>query len=908
MDTGELLLRLFVVLLAARCAAEVAERLGQPAVLAEIAAGVLIGPSVLGLVGHEEPLRFLGELGAILLLLEVGMQMDLGELGRVGRSALQVALVGVAVPLAVGFVAMRALGLDSPVALFLAAGITATSVGITARVFADMRALASAEARTVLGAAVADDVAGLLILTVVVRVTAEDGLAIGSLAGILAVALGFLVLATTLGSWLAPKIFAAVAERARTDGALVALAIAFTLAVAGAASAARLAPIVGAFVAGVALGRGPAREDLHRRLAPIGHLLIPLFFLQIGTDARIEAFVDPSVLGIAGVLTAIAVASKLVAGLGVARGGGDRLLVGIGMIPRGEVGLIFAGLGLSHGVLDAHSHAVLLVVVMATTVVAPPLIRLRIERARRRAVSHASVVEPDDGWLRVGPDEVELNAEPPASLAARVGLDAALLCDTRKPGSRLLSWLTAAAAEPPAWDEEMRRRLFLLLRNGGVRAWRFLDVSGLLARLLPDLDAALRRRMRDPFDLDPGSALSWEGLDRLRDLVCDGADEAARVWTRSPHQDLILLAALARSAFTDQRAPAATRRLAESIGLGEDDAAMLEFLVAERHLLPAAAARATLGTEDTVIELAAHLGTAARADALSLLAAAEAEEHRTDRERLDELFKLVTDALAHPELTGAAAEGIVEHRRAEAAIAIGHFPEAEVRRFLAAAPRRYLLAQGPEAIARHMRMLQTKLASFEVRLHAEPGRAPGEWTVHAILLDRRGALAAITGAFATHDVDVLEAFVSTWPAGVAIDVFRVRAPGDVDWEAVRTGIADALVHPEGGATPAAIEGIVELDNQASPWHTIVEVRAHDRHGLLHRVAAALARAGAQIHYATVATREGEAVDTFFVTGRDGHKLDAGGERALRAAFAGATPRRRRLTLRKQNGEPVGTRQ
>jgi glycine cleavage system regulatory protein len=764
-----------------------------------------------------------------------------------------------------------------------------------------MRALASPEARTVLGAAVADDVAGLLILTVVVRTTAEGGgLAIGGLVGIMVVALGFLTLATVLGAWLVPRIFAALAERARTDGALVAIAIAFTLAIAGAASGARLAPIVGAFVAGIVLGRSPVRDDLHRRLAPVGHLLIPLFFLQIGTDARIGAFGDPWVLGVAAVLCVVAVGGKIVAGVGVTRGGGDRMLIGVGMIPRGEVGLIFAGLGLSHGVLDARSHAALLLVVMATTIVAPPWIRRRIDRARRRAVSHASVVEPPEGWLRVTGDEVELNAEPPPSLAARVGLDAALLCDERGPGSRLLTWLSSTAGEAPEWDEAVRQRFFVLLRNGGVRAWRFLDVSGLLARLLPDLDTALRQRMRDPFDLDPQGALRWEGLDRLRDLVCDGNDRAARIWARTPHQDLALLAALARSAFADRRAAAATRRLAGTIGLGEDDAAMLEFLVAERHLLPAAAARLTMGTEDTVLELAAHLRTAARADALYLLAAAETED-RTERERLDELFELVSDALTHPELTGAAAEDVIELRRAEAERALTRFPEDEVRRFLAEAPRRYLLAQRPEAIARHMRMLQTRPVAYEIRLHAEPASPAdaAEWMVDVVTLDRRGLLAAITGAFAVHRLDVQEAFVSTWSTGVAIDVFRVRAPAGVDWEAVRTSTADALVHPDANGGAAVVEGAVDLDNRASPWHTIVEVRAHDRQGLLHRVATALARAGAEIHYATATTRGGEAVDTFFVTDRNGHKLDAAGERDLRAAFAGSPLRRKRLTPRRR---------
>ena len=169
MSPSHVLLDILVVLVAAKLAAEVAERLRVPAVVAEILAGVLVGPSVLDLVGGDPTLQVLGELGVILLLLQVGMELDLGELGAVGRAALTVATIGVAVPMASGFGAAELLGYDAKTALFLGAALSATSVGITARVFSDLRAVTSTEARTVLGAAVADDVLGLVILTVVVR-------------------------------------------------------------------------------------------------------------------------------------------------------------------------------------------------------------------------------------------------------------------------------------------------------------------------------------------------------------------------------------------------------------------------------------------------------------------------------------------------------------------------------------------------------------------------------------------------------------------------------------------------------------------------------------------------------------------------------------------------------------------
>lgn len=887
MEEGGLLVRLLVALVAARAAAEIAERLRQPVVLAEIAAGLLVGPSVLGIVHADEALGVLGTLGAILLMFEVGLHMDLNDLRAVGRSALQVAAIGVIVPLGLGFAAMRALGLSDEVALFLAAGITATSVGITARVFADLRALASAEARTVLGAAVADDVAGLLILTIVLGV-ADGGVSAASTAGIVAIALGFVAVASIVGTVVVPRAFAAIERRARTEGATTVAAIALALGFAAVASEARLAPIVGAFVAGVALARHGGAEDLQRRLAPIAHLLVPLFFLGIGVETSLRAFAAPRVLGLAGVLAVVAVAGKLASGLGVPRGTADRALVGIGMIPRGEVGLIFAGIGLAGGILDAESHALLVLVVLATTVAAPPWLRRRLIRARQAA---PEVVDPEPagGWLTLGDDEVELAARPPADLAPRLGLEAALACEQRRPGRRLLAWLSAA--EPNvAWDDGLRRLLADLLRDGGVRAWRLLDGTGLLARLLPDVDEALRARAPDLGDLDPGSAHRLAALEDLRATVRAGRAPAREVWQRIARKDLVRLAAFALSVFEGPAAPGRTRALADRIGLPAPDADKLAFLVAERHLLEAAAARGDFGAEEAVLELAAHIGTPGRADALFILTFASPADP-VERERIVELFGLLRDRLAHPELTGPEATDLVGKRRREAVRVLARrFPEAAVRRHLDAAPRRYLLMHDDAAIARHLRMIETPLTANEVRLEAEP--APDGWTVHVALHDRRGALAAIAGAFLTHGVPIHDASISTWLGGIVIDVFRVRAPAAIDWESVSDSIALNLAHPLGDGEPPAVEGDVDVDNQGSPWHSLVSVRAPDRDGLLYRVARAIATAGGQIHHASVTTVGDTAVDAFLVTGPDGHKLDERGIARLRAAFEGRSARRR----------------
>src|SRR2546422_1737346 len=350
MSVTKVLLDILVVLFVAKLAAEAAERARLPAVVGEILAGILIGPSALGLVGPDEVLRTLAELGVILLLFDVGLEMDLAELAAVGRASLMVATVGVVVPFAAGFGTAAALGMDGPEALFVGAALTATSVGITARVFGDLRALGTVEARTVLGAAVADDVMGLVILTVVVRIATHGQVSLRRVGDVVALAVGFLVLTTAVGVRIAPPLFSFLARVSRSSGTLVALALAFALAFAEMANGARLAPIVGAFVAGVCLGRSSAAERVRRELTPVGHLFIPVFFLQVGIDAELRQFAHAKVLGLAGALLVVAVVGKLVSAAGLGRSPGDRMLVGIGMIPRGEVGLIFASLGL-------HEHA-----------------------------------------------------------------------------------------------------------------------------------------------------------------------------------------------------------------------------------------------------------------------------------------------------------------------------------------------------------------------------------------------------------------------------------------------------------------------------------------------------------------------------------------------------------------------
>jgi Kef-type K+ transport system membrane component KefB len=377
-EIRELLLGLALVWLAAKVAGEGMERIGQTAVLGELLAGVIIGPGVLGLVHESEVLHALAELGVLILLFEVGLESDLGDLLRAGIQAALIALVGVVVPFAVGFGVMQGLGHPPLLAVFVGATLTATSVGITARVLADLGRLQDAAAKVVLGAAVVDDILGLIILAVVTGI-AQTGSVSGASVGLLSVkAVLFLVIAIVVGMQLAPVLVKWVGYM-RARGTLLVYSVVFAVTLAAVADMIGLATIIGAFAAGLAVATTERREHIEERIKPVADLLVPVFFVIVGMKvqpALLNPFAENALFGIAMLLTAVAIASKLVAGLAVYQRGVRRWTVGVGMVPRGEVGLIFAGAGLAAGVIAEDLYAALVVVVMLTTFAAPPWLKV----------------------------------------------------------------------------------------------------------------------------------------------------------------------------------------------------------------------------------------------------------------------------------------------------------------------------------------------------------------------------------------------------------------------------------------------------------------------------------------------------------------------------------------------------
>lgn len=875
------LLDILLVLLAAKLAAEVAERIGVPAVVAEILAGIVIGPSVLGVVETTEVLQVLGELGVILLLLEVGMQMDLDELGKVGRASMSVALIGVAVPFALGAAVAGLFGYDGNTAVFVGAALTATSVGITARVFGDLRALATVEARTVLGAAVADDVLGLVILTVVVRVVGGDQVSPASVLGIVLVAVLFLVVTTVIGTRVARPLFRRVHRGARSAGTLVAVALAFTLAFAELASLAKLAPIVGAFVAGLCLARSVQADRIRRDLAPVGHLFVPVFFLQIGIDTDVAQFVRPSVLGLAACLFVVASLGKLAAAFGLGRAPGNRLVVGLGMLPRGEVGLIFAGIGLREGVLGGDLYAALLLVVLATTLVTPPLLRWRLQAARAGARAAGAVGPmPAGGWLRVADGVVDLAAEPPVHLALHLALEAAHRAGQARPGEALLEWFGGLTPAPLRWDKAATTQLFAVLRTGNPRSWRLLEATGVLDRALPELAEVFEHRRRDPFELDPLGAMRWELVERLHDTL-QSDDRARRVHDRLEHPDWVLLAALVADGAGDEGSVPLARQLVKRLDLGAAAEQEVALLVGETTLLAAAAARPDGLSEEAVVPLAAHLGRRERADALYVLTVAVNGVEAWVRQRLDDLHERLAAVLDRP------GPALVEERRATAARMAAR-PAVGER--AAIAPASLAITQGPAAIVRQSELLEPLPLGRALRVAVVP-EGPG-YRVEVAGRDRLGLLAAVTAALAERGADVVDAVVGTWPDAGVVESFAVLGVEGLDADNLRQSIMRCIDDPS--ASPAVADATVDFDDEGSPWYTLCTVSALDRPGLLHAIAAACASVGVDIHAARITTEAGRAVDRFDLTDRNGRKLTSDAEASLRAAIAsGVTAPRRR---------------
>lgn len=410
------LLSLVVIYLASKLGAEVSKRLDFPPVLGELVAGVVIGVSALHLVvfpesgmqasdsvimtvlqwmngltpaalssifqSQSEVISVLAELGVIVLLFEIGLESDLRQLKEVGYQATIVACVGVAVPFVAGTAGLMLLfHVPAIPAIFAGAALTATSIGITSKVLSELGRLKSKEGQIIVGAAVIDDVLGIIVLAVVASLAKTGEVDVANVVYLIVSATAFLFGSILLGG-IFNKTFTAIVDRLKTRGNIVIPAFIFAFFMAFLGNAIHLEAILGAFAAGLVLDETDARNELDELVKPIADLLVPIFFVTVGARADLGVL-NPAVpenragLVIAVFLIAVAIIGKLITGWAVfGQPGINRLAIGVGMIPRGEVGLVFAGIGSASGVIDKPLEAAIIMMVILTTFLAPPFLRV----------------------------------------------------------------------------------------------------------------------------------------------------------------------------------------------------------------------------------------------------------------------------------------------------------------------------------------------------------------------------------------------------------------------------------------------------------------------------------------------------------------------------------------------------
>lgn len=370
-----LLLVLAAVLLTTRALSALAEKVGQAAILGELVGGVLLGASALGILDPTEPaIQMLAQLGLLILLFEIGLATDLRALAKVGATATVIAVAGVVLPFVFGYAALAAMGVGGIAAIVCAAALTATSIGISTRVLAELGFLTTREGRVVLGAAVLDAIIGLVILSVIGAFAAGAAVTTMGIVRTSALAFGFVVITLLVGGFIVPPLFRA-AKQLRSSTTIAVLGLIFAFSLAAVAGLLGSAIIVGAFVAGVLLNRIPQRDDVLGFAAPIGSLLTPIFFASVGASVDLRALVEPRTLLITVVLLAAGAVGKLLAAYVPVWFKGNKALIGTAMLPRGEIELIVAQTGLAIGALDPSLFSAITLMVLLTTLLSPPLIQ-----------------------------------------------------------------------------------------------------------------------------------------------------------------------------------------------------------------------------------------------------------------------------------------------------------------------------------------------------------------------------------------------------------------------------------------------------------------------------------------------------------------------------------------------------
>lgn len=385
MEHTSALTAIFIAFLAAVVGGEVAMRLKMPSVVGQIFAGVLVGRSVFGWVSTTDSpiLVDLGELGAAFLLFSVGLETPFAKIGKVGKEAFLVAVLGVIVPFIVGFGWAHFSGLPTAQAVFVAAAFIATSAGITAKILQELGVIDQKYSQVILGAAVIDDVLAMLVLSVVSSISTGQAINLASIGLVAVQSLGFIFIMATVGRRLAKSKGAMLLDKPKSPLSPWSLSIALCIGVAVLANQLGLAAIIGAFLVGMVLAETDYRDWIHEKVIDLNEFIVPFFFISAGLNVDVSAFQSVGAIGSLALISVLAVAGKFVgAWLGAKE---DRVVVGIGMVPRGEVGIIIAGLGFQFKVIGKDIYSLLVGMSLVTSIVAAPILKMLVKREAKEA-------------------------------------------------------------------------------------------------------------------------------------------------------------------------------------------------------------------------------------------------------------------------------------------------------------------------------------------------------------------------------------------------------------------------------------------------------------------------------------------------------------------------------------------
>ena len=399
---SDILLTLFIIFIAAQVGAEIAQRLKLPGVVGEIAAGCVVGPSLLGWLTSEQilpgtPVDVLAEIGVVLLLFAVGLETRLDDLKKVGKSAFLVGVLGVIVPFAAGTLWAHGEGFEWVKSLFVAAAFVATSAGITARVLQELGVLQRLESRVILGAAVIDDILAMLLLGIVSSLQGGGSLNVQSLLLTLGGAIGFVALIGWGGTRVMRRRSAWLEAPISSHSAL-SLVLALCLGLAWLSTRFGLAAIIGAFLAGMIASETRQRDELEHQTQPLLAFITPFFFVVTGAKINLVELASGHALWMLTIVTTIAIASKLAGGFlgALSLGRRSATIVGFGMVPRGEVGVVIASLGLAAGVFSEQIYAIIVAMSLLTAMVTPPVLAWLLRRQREDLPPAAAVVGDGD--------------------------------------------------------------------------------------------------------------------------------------------------------------------------------------------------------------------------------------------------------------------------------------------------------------------------------------------------------------------------------------------------------------------------------------------------------------------------------------------------------------------------------